>query len=788
MEEKKEKKKKTAKKIELPLLVTRGLVLFPGTSESIEASRPYSVAAIDVARAEMSSLLLVASQKDPNLGEFSSLSEINEYCTMARIVNFVDSNGTYRIRTVGSKRVHLLSIEKKDGYYLAKGEVVEDILGSEEEEVKLAEEVATIFASNPRFARTMPKGILNTLNHNQTASALADLLSAYLPMSNEEKIKLLGEANVNKRLAALTVIMNKQKSIDDIDKKLDMTVREKAEQTQKEYFLREKMKAIRDELGEGGDDDNNADSIREKLEKNPYPENVKKKVNSELRRFEMMPESSLEASLIMNYIQVLMNAPWYQRTEDNDDLDNVQKILDEDHFGLTKVKKRIVEYLAVKKATGTLKAPILCFYGPPGCGKTSLAKSIARALNRKFFKASLGGISDESEIRGHRRTYVGSMPGRIIQGMTRAGVVNPVFLLDEIDKVGGSNYRGDPASALLEVLDPEQNTAFNDNFIEEPYDLSNVLFIATANYLENVPAPLRDRLELIEVPSYTELEKTKIATDFLVSKQMKANGLKEGDISFTHDAIVEIIESYTREAGVRELERLIASCCRKAVVEIIKNPNIEKPIVVDKEKVKEYLGVEIFEDTKKEKEPQVGVVTGLAYTEFGGDILPIEVNYFAGKGGLVLTGKLGDVMKESCQIALDYVRANAAKYGIDSALFEKNDIHIHVPEGAVLKDGPSAGVAITCAIVSSLTHRPIDNNVAMTGEVTLRGKAFPIGGLREKSLAALRSGIKTIIVPIENKKDVSELPDEVKKDLKIVYMKCVDDALSVALLPDKKAD
>lgn len=788
MEEKKEKKKKTAKKVELPLLVTRGLILFPGTTESIEASRPYSVAAIDVARAEMSSLLLVASQKDPNLSEFTSLDEINEFCTMARIVNFVDSDGTYRIRTVGSKRVRLLSIEKKEGYYLAKGEVVEDVLGDEEEEVKLAEEVATIFASNPRFARTMPKGILNTLNRNQTASALADLLSAYLPMSSEEKIKLLAEADVNKRLAALTIIMNKQKSIDEIDKKLDMTVREKAEQTQKEYFLREKMKAIRDELGEGGDDDNNADSIREKLEKNPYPENVKKKVNSELRRFEMMPESSLEASLIMNYIQVLMNAPWYQRTEDNDDLENVQKILDEDHFGLTKVKKRIVEYLAVKKATGTLKAPILCFYGPPGCGKTSLAKSIARALNRKFFKASLGGISDESEIRGHRRTYVGSMPGRIIQGMTRAGVVNPVFLLDEIDKVGGSNYKGDPSSALLEVLDPEQNTAFNDNFLEEPYDLSNVLFIATANYLENVPAPLRDRLELIEVPSYTELEKTKIATDFLVAKQMKANGLEEGDISFTHDAIVEMIESYTREAGVRELERLIASCCRKAVVEIIKNPNIEKPIVVDKEKVKGYLGVEIFEDTKKEKEPQVGVVTGLAYTEFGGDILPIEVNYFAGKGGLVLTGKLGDVMKESCQIALDYVRANATKYGIDSAIFEKNDIHIHVPEGAVPKDGPSAGVAITCAIVSSLTHRPIDNNVAMTGEVTLRGKAFPIGGLREKSLAALRSGIKTIIVPLENKKDVSELPEEVKKDLKIVYMKCVDDALAVALLPDKKVD
>ncbi|HBE99370.1 MAG TPA: endopeptidase La, partial [Firmicutes bacterium] len=393
------------------------------------------------------------------------------------------------------------------------------------------------------------------------------------------------------------------------------------------------------------------------------------------------------------------------------------------------------------------------------------------------YKCSLGGVSDEAEIRGHRRTYVGALPGRIIQGMTRAGTVNPVFLLDEIDKVGGANYRGDPSSALLEVLDPEQNFAFNDNFLEEPYDLSNVLFIATANYLENVPAPLRDRLELIEVPSYTEIEKLKIAADFLIPKQMKANGLKEGDILFKEEGIREMIEFYTREAGVRELERLVASCCRKAIVELIKNPSLPRPIQVDAEQVKKYLGVEIFEDTKKEKEPQVGVVTGLAYTEFGGDILPIEATHFHGKGQLVLTGNLKDIMKESCMIALDYVRANADKYGIPEEMFEKNDIHLHFPEGAVPKDGPSAGVAITCAIISSLSGKPVNNNVAMTGEVTLRGKALPIGGLREKSLAALRSGIKTILVPEENKKDVDELPEEVKKGLTIHFMKCVDDAL-----------
>jgi ATP-dependent Lon protease len=649
--------------------------------------------------------------------------------------------------------------------------------------VALVRKIVESLENSPSLGTNIPKSALSAFGKGGSANDIADTLAAYLPLTLEQKLKILSEPNVNTRLHDMLEMIATQKEIDQIDEKLNDTVRERAEKSQKEYFLREKMKAIKDELGEGEDTEEDEDSIKEKLEKNPYPDNVKAKVKSELHRFEMMPEASLEASLIMNYIDVLMGVPWYQKTEDNDDLDNVQKILDEDHYGLTKVKKRIIEYLAVKRSTGNLKAPILCFYGPPGCGKTSLGKSIARALGRKFYKASLGGISDEAEIRGHRRTYVGSMPGRIIQGMTRVGTINPVFLLDEIDKVGGSNYKGDPSSALLEVLDPEQNFAFNDNYLEEPYDLSNVLFIATANYLENVPAPLLDRLELIEVPSYTELEKIKIADGFLIKKQMTANGLKEGDVTFPEDGIKEIIECYTREAGVRELERLIASCCRKAVVELIQHPETKKPIVINVEQVKKYLGVEIFEDTKKEKKPQIGVVTGLAYTEYGGDILPIEVNYFPGKGGLVLTGKLGDVMKESCTIAVDYVRANAAKYGIDSKIFAENDIHIHVPEGAVPKDGPSAGLAITTAIISCLTHTPVDNNVAMTGEVTLRGMALPIGGLREKSLAALRSGIKTIGVPEENRKDVSELPDEVKKALKIVFLNNVDDAVKVALLP-----
>ena len=769
----------------LPLLVTRGLVVFPNMTESIEAGRPYSVKAIDVARRDSNSLLFVGVQRQLQKDEVTGEDDVYMTATLCRVVNFVNANGVYRIRVIGSKRVALTNLRFDDGTWKAEGKVIPDLLGDQNEETALIRRIVKAVEQTPAIAHDIPKSALNALGRGETPNNIGDTLAAYLNFSIEDKIEILGEPEINKRLLKIAELLNEAQTVSEIDKKLDETVRSRAEKSQKEYILREKMKAIRDELGEGDNEESDIDAIKKKVAENPYPQNVKDKVTKELKRFQMMPEASLESSLILNYVNTLLNAPWYEKTEDNDDLDNVQKILDEDHFGLDKVKKRIIEYLAVKHATGNLKAPILCFYGPPGCGKTSLAKSIARALGRKFFKASLGGVSDESEIRGHRRTYVGSMPGRIIHGMTKAGVINPVFLLDEIDKVGGSSLHGDPSSALLEVLDPEQNIAFNDNFIEEPYDLSNVLFIATANYLENVPAPLRDRLELIEVPSYTELEKVKIAASWLVKKQMELNGLKEGDIEFTEEGIKELIECYTREAGVRQLERLVASCCRKAVVELIKDPKHARPIVIDAEQAKKYLGVEIFEDTKKEKEPQIGVVTGLAYTEFGGDILPIEVNYMAGKGQLVLTGKLGDVMKESFSIALDYVRANAEKYGIPNEMFEKKDFHIHFPEGAVPKDGPSAGVAITTAIVSLLTHTPVDNNVAMTGEVTLRGRALPIGGLREKSLAALRSGIKTIIVPEENKKDVTELPEEVKKELKIVYMKNVDDALAVALLKNK---
>lgn len=775
---------KEAKKVPLPLLVTRGLFVFPHLTETIDAGREFSKKAIELSRSENASLLFVTAQKDQSQDQLTP-EGIYEIGTICRITGFVDKNGSYQIKVIGSHRATLSNIRLENGSFVADGFPFDEETADAEEENRLRSELMRAIGENQRLLTSVPKSAIVSFSRATSSSELIASLAAYLPLEIPAKAAILAESNVNEELKKLIAFLNEQKEMAEIDDKLNQTVRERAEQNQKEYFLREKMKAIKDELGEGDETLSAVDKIKERLEKNPYPENVKSKVRGELRRYQMMPESSLESSLIINYIETLLNVPWYEKSEDNDDLKNVRKILDEDHYGLEKVKKRIVEYIAVKKQTGSLKAPILCFFGPPGCGKTSLARSIARALGRKFVKSSLGGVSDEAEIRGHRRTYVGALPGRIIQGMTKAGTVNPVFLLDEIDKIGGSNYKGDPSSAMLEVLDPEQNFAFNDNFIEEPYDLSNVLFIATANYLENIPGPLRDRLELIEVPSYTFIEKEKIAHGFLIKKQMEANGLKPEQAQFTDDAVDEIIDSYTREAGVRQLERLIASCCRKAVVDLLSGA--ATPIVIDKEKVKSYLGVEIFEDTKKEKEPQVGVVTGLAYTEFGGDILPIEATYFKGKGGLVLTGKLGDVMKESCSIAVDYVRANAAKYGIPDQMFAENDIHIHFPEGAVPKDGPSAGVAITTAIVSCLTHRKVDNNVAMTGEVTLRGNALPIGGLREKSLAALRSGIKTIIVPYDNKKDVSELPEEVKNNLKIVFMKKADDAIDLALLPSEES-
>jgi len=767
------------KTLTLPLIITRGMIVFPGNQKLVEAGRKFSINAVNEARSD--SLIFLTAQKNAGV-ENPGSEDVYNVGTLCRILSITERENAVKVRIEVIERVKFEDVHYDETIktFIATGHSLENPENNDPEvESAYLDAITSTLDSLPSVVANMPKALINQISKSDDLIAVLYSLAAFVDASPNQKQELLEINDTPTLFTAVMSLVKGEETKSKIESDINEAVRKQSDKAQKEYYLREKLKAIKKELGEDPDDNSSPDAVLEKLEKEPYPENVKKKVKSELKKFEMMPQGSLEAALIQSYVDVLMNIPWYQKTEDDNDLTNVERILDEDHYGLDTPKKRIVEYLAVKKLTGNLKSPILCFYGPPGTGKTSLGKSIARALGRKFFKCSLGGISDEAEIRGHRRTYVGSMPGRIIQGMRKAGVSNPVFLLDEVDKLA-SSYKGDPASALLEVLDPEQNNAFNDNYVEEPYDLSDVLFICTANYLENVPGPLRDRLELIELSSYTELEKLQIAKNHLVKKQTEINGLTLEQATFDDDAIMYIIQRYTRESGVRELERKISSCLRKVAVSIVKDPSIEH-VQITKDKVREYLGIEIFDNGKKEAEKQIGVVTGLAYTQFGGDILPIEVNYFKGKGGLVLTGKLGDVMKESASIALDYVKANAEKFKVDPDIFANNDIHIHVPEGAVPKDGPSAGVAITCAIISCLSGRPVNPDVAMTGEVTLRGNALPIGGLREKSLAALRSGIKTIIVPNDNKKDVEELPQEVKDNLKIVYMKKVEDAIAVCL-------
>lgn len=768
----------------LPLLVTRGMVLFPNQIQSIDAGRPFTIAAVEEARKDNQDLVLVVAQKSSDIDE-PSIDDVYTVGTLCRMSNITSLKRYTRLRVTPIARVLVNSIEKVGDFWLAKAEKLEEIPGDHKIEVALVRNVLSATEGMQALTSRLPKDIVAQFKKGVSGYDLVNILTNQVNLPVQTKQKILETVDVNEQLKLVLEAVNEEREIADIDRHLQDEVRKSAERNQREYFLREKLKAIKTELGENPESSDSQESLLQRLEKGQYPDHVKVKVRNELKRAEMMPGSSLEASLIKSYVEMVLDLPWWQKTDDNDDLVNVQTILDDDHYGLEKVKKRIVEYLAVKKMTGSLKAPILCFYGPPGVGKTSLGRSIARALGRKFFKSSLGGISDEAEIRGHRRTYVGSMPGRVIAGMKRTGVTNPVFLLDEIDKLA-SSYKGDPSSALLEVLDPEQNFAFNDNYLEEPYDLSNVMFIATANYLEDIPAPLRDRLELIEVNSYTEIEKIEIAKRHLIAKQLTANGLTKEQISFTKEALQTMIEFYTREAGVRELERLIASVCRKAVVELINAPD-KGAIKITPEVVRKYLGVEMYDNSKKEKTPQVGVVTGLAYTPYGGDILPIEVNHFPGSGRLILTGKLGEVMKESATIALDYIQANAEKYHIPSVMFKERDIHIHVPEGAVPKDGPSAGVTMTVAIISALTGRQASSEVAMTGEVTLRGNVLAIGGLREKTIAALRSGITTVLIPEDNRKNIDDLAPHVKENLKIIFVKNVDEAIETTLVSETKA-
>lgn len=608
---------------------------------------------------------------------------------------------------------------------------------------------------------------------------MADIVASHLPLKLKDKQEVLETVDVKKRLNRVISLIHNEKEVLEIEKKIGQRVKRSMERTQKEYYLREQMKAIQKELGDKEGKTGEVSSLMSKIEESSMPDSVRETTLKELNRYEKIPSSSAESSVIRNYIDWLIGLPWGIYTEDRLDLKLASEILDDEHHGLEKVKERVLEYLAVQKLTNSLKGPILCLAGPPGVGKTSLAKSIAKSLDRKFIRISLGGVRDESEIRGHRRTYVGAMPGRIIRGMSKAGTMNPVFLLDEIDKMS-SDFRGDPSSAMLEVLDPEQNHNFSDHYIEETFDLSQVLFIATANNLATIPGPLRDRMEIITIAGYTEVEKAEIVKDHLLPKQLKEHGLKKGNLQLREAAIYDTIRYYTREAGVRGLERQLAAICRKAARAIVAEDR--KRITVTEKNLSEFLGKRLYRYGQAETTDQVGVVTGLAYTTVGGDTLSIEVSLSPGKGKLLLTGKLGDVMRESAQAAFSYIRSKADELNIDPNFNEKHDIHIHVPEGAVPKDGPSAGITIATALVSALTGRPVSKEIGMTGEITLRGRVLPIGGLKEKALGAHRAGLKTIILPKDNEKDIDDIPESVREGLTFIPVSHLDEVLEKALV------
>lgn len=764
--------------VQLPLVCTRGVIVFPDQDVIIDVGREKSTRAVDEAQEKFDSQVVLVAQRDLAV-EAPEINDLYSFGTLCQIRHIRRMDGYLRVKFKGLQRVKLHTIINDDEMMSVTAEVVQDIEQDHLEEVALVRKIARQFEEIEAVSQNIPKEMINELAKGVSAARLSDQIAQIFPFSIEKRQTILETFGVNDRLILILQEMESEKELSVIENKINDKVKNRIEENQKEYYLREKMRAIKEELGDVAEADKDADEIRKRLDENPYPENIKKKVKEELSRYEMLPAASGETGVIKTYIDWVMDLPWWQESKDNENLQEASDILDADHYGLEKVKERILEYLAVKQMTNSLRAPIICLVGPPGVGKTSLAKSVAKALNRKFVKISLGGVKDESEIRGHRRTYLGSMPGRFIQAMKKAGTINPVFLIDEIDKMA-SDYKGDPASAMLEVLDPEQNAMFSDHYIEETYDLSKVMFIATANYLENIPNALRDRLEIIELSSYTELEKIEIAKRHSVPKQMNENGLKSSQLKIEDDMISYLIRYYTRESGVRQLERVIATVCRKSVLAILKDG--KRSIKVTKKLINTWLGHEKFEYGKREKKDQVGTVTGLAYTSFGGDVLQIEVTQFEGKGKLVITGQLGDVMKESASIAYDYVRANAKKFKIKPEVFDKTDVHIHVPEGAVPKDGPSAGVTLTTALVSLFTGTPVKADLAMTGEVTLRGNVLPIGGLKEKSMAAHRCGISTIVIPKANVKDLDDVPQAVKDAVTFIPAEKISQVLDAALV------
>lgn len=766
----------------VPLLPLRGVLVYPTMVLHLDVGRDKSIQALEQAAMD-ENIIFLAMQKEMNIDDPKE-DDIYSVGTVAKVKQMLKlPNGTLRVLVEGLHRAEVVEFIEEENVVQVSIKTITEEVEADLEEKALMRTLLEHFEQYIKVSKKVSNETFATVADVEEPGRLADLIASHLPIKTKQKQEILEIISVKERLHTLISIIQDEQELLSLEKKIGQKVKRSMERTQKEYFLREQMKAIQTELGDKEGKGGEVEELREKIEQSGMPEETMKAALKELDRYEKLPASSAESGVIRNYIDWLLALPWTEATEDMIDLAHSEEILNKDHYGLEKVKERVLEYLAVQKLTNSLKGPILCLVGPPGVGKTSLARSIATSLNRNFVRVSLGGVRDESEIRGHRRTYVGAMPGRIIQGMKKAKSVNPVFLLDEIDKMS-NDFRGDPSAALLEVLDPEQNHNFSDHYIEEPYDLSKVMFVATANTLSSIPGPLLDRMEIISIAGYTELEKVHIAREHLLSKQLKEHGLRKGNLQVRDEALLEIIRYYTREAGVRTLERQIAKVCRKAAKIIVTAER--KRIVVTEKNVVDLLGKHIFRYGQAEKTDQVGMATGLAYTAAGGDTLAIEVSVAPGKGKLILTGKLGDVMKESAQAAFSYIRSRAEELQIDPDFHEKNDIHIHVPEGAVPKDGPSAGITMATALISALTGIPVSKEVGMTGEITLRGRVLPIGGLKEKTLSAHRAGLTKIILPAENEKDLDDIPESVKENLTFVLASHLDEVLEHALVGVKQ--
>lgn len=760
----------------LPAVALRGKVLFPGTLLNFDVGRPVSVAAVNAATEEHTEIF-IAAQKNAAIDnpKINDVSAVGVIAVIKQIVKL--PNGNMKVSVEARRRAKAVEIHADKGYFTV---VTEDAPYIKEDDAVINEALVrsakTYFFAYGMVEKRITKEMIASLNEITDPDVFIDNALSLVAFRESDVLNVFAIDKTAERVQAFNDLFARETEIATIEREISDKVKSNIDKSQKEFYLREQLRAIHDELG---DDVEESDELKRRIEEKNLPEEVRQKALKEWERLNKINPSSPDYSIILNYLDWILELPFNDGTDDTDDLSQAKAVLDADHFGLEKVKNRIVEYLAVLKLTKEIKGPILCFVGPPGVGKTSVATSIARALNRKFVRMSLGGVKDEAEIRGHRKTYVGAMPGRIIYGLKNAGSNNPVFLLDEIDKLS-SDIHGDPASALLEVLDPEQNASFRDRYLEVPFDLSKVMFITTANTVDTIPYPLLDRMEIIELTGYTNEEKLQIAKRYLVPKQLKLNGITEKKAEIRDDAIAEIIEGYTMEAGVRNLERQLASVIRKIAVKVALNKRTKKQVVT-KDDVSGYLGVKkVIRDDKMEKD-EVGACTGLAWTSVGGTTLTIEVSLMKGKGETVLTGKLGDVMKESAKAAISYIRANAKKYGIDEEVFSKTDIHVHVPEGATPKDGPSAGITMATAILSAFTGKSVKKNVAMTGEITLRGKVLPIGGLKEKALAAYRMGIKDVIIPKANDKDLAEIPAEIKKEINFITVTGVEEVFAKAI-------